>query len=286
MANEPLSRRSFLVASGGLALGAVIHVALPGETAHAATKDLSALTMTIDPYSSPMPQRVTVVLFEGPKPIAGPPVRVALTPPGGGHERVYGTKLYKKGLPKPRGVYVFEPVLDRPGPWVGKVLVDQGQKERRLDFAIDVKASPEVPTVGQPAPRAASATTADPLGVNPLCTRDPMCPLHTTSLSSVIGTGKPVAVMFATPALCQTATCGPVLDQLLAIRKSYEERIALVHAEIYRSNKGVDVSPTVKAWNLPGEPWLFTINGQGIVTNRLDGAFGRDEMKRALDTLV
>ena len=106
------------------------------------------------------------------------------------------------------------------------------------------------------------------------------------SLSSLVGAGKPIAVMFATPALCQTATCGPVLDALLSIRKPYEDRVAFVHIEIYKSNKGVDVAPTVAAWNLPGEPWLFTVDGQGTVKSRLDGAFGRDEMKQALDALV
>ena len=113
----------------------------------------------------------------------------------------------------------------------------------------------------------------------------PPCPLHAQSLSDVIGAGKPVAVMFATPALCQTATCGPVLNQLLSLRKAYADRVTFVHVEIYRSNKGATVAPTVAAWNLPGEPWLFTIDGRGTVRGRLDGAFGRDEIRQELDAL-
>jgi hypothetical protein len=110
--------------------------------------------------------------------------------------------------------------------------------------------------------------------------------LHKVSLSEVVGTGRPVAVLFATPALCQSQYCGPVLDELLDVRRPYEDRVAFVHVEIYRSNRGADLAPTVEAWGLPTEPWFFTIDGAGTITGRLDGAFGGDEMTAQLDTLV
>ena len=70
------------------------------------------------------------------------------------------------------------------------------------------------------------------------------------SLADVIGTGKPVAVMFATPALCQSQYCGPVLDELLDIMAPYRDKVTFVHVEIYKSNRGADLSPTVEAWAL------------------------------------
>ena len=277
-----MSRRGFLTATGGLALAATLHLdVLSGEAAATSTA-LSALTVSIDPYASPQPQRIGVVLYRGAKPLAGPSVKVAFAPPGSNQATVVDAKLTKVGLPGGRGVYVTEPILDRPGDWNGVALV-QG---KRVGFVLAVKAAPEVAVIGTPAPRAASPTTTNPLGVNPICTRDPVCPLHTISLSDVIGTGMPVAAMFATPALCQTATCGPVLDQLLTVRKAYVGRVAFVHVEIYQSNKGVALSPTVAAWNLPGEPWLFTIDGTGIVRGRLDGAFGRDEVQAQVAALI
>jgi hypothetical protein len=279
---EPLSRRGFLAATGGLALAATLHLDVLSSEAAAASTALSALTVSIDPYVSRQPQRIGLVLYRGAKPLAGPAVKVAFAPPGSNQATMIGTKLYKAGLPGGRGVYVSQPVLDQPGNWNGVVLV-QGKQVR---FVLQVKASAEVPVIGSTAPRAASPTMTDALGVKPICTRDPVCPLHTTSLSDVIGTSKPVAVMFATPALCQTATCGPVLDQLLTVRTSYEDRVAFVHVEIYQSNKGVEVSPTVAAWNLPGEPWLFAVDGTGIIRGRLDGAFGRDEVRALVAALA
>ena len=41
--------------------------------------------------------------------------------------------------------------------------------------------------------------------------------LALVSLAEVIGAGTPVAAMFATPALCASQYCGPVLDELLDV---------------------------------------------------------------------
>jgi hypothetical protein len=139
---------------------------------------------------------------------------------------------------------------------------------------------------GQAAPRDASPTTTDSLGVDPICTRDPECPLHTQSLSTVIGAGTPVAALFATPARCQSAYCAPVLDEFLDTIKAYGDQIAPVHIEIYKKATGTALVPTVEAWHLPSEPWLFGISGDGIVQSRIDGAFGGTEMKALLDALV
>ena len=102
----------------------------------------------------------------------------------------------------------------------------------------------------------------------------------------MIGTGRPVAVLFATPALCTSQYCGPVLDQLLSIRAPYEDRITFVHVDIYKNIRATAESPTVTAWKLPSEPWLYTIDGAGTIVNRLDTAMGKEEMRAALDELL
>jgi hypothetical protein len=110
--------------------------------------------------------------------------------------------------------------------------------------------------------------------------------LHDVSLSDVIGNGKPVAAMFATPALCQSQYCGPVLDSLLPLVDSYKDRIQFVHCDIYMNLQSEETSPTVTAWGIPSEPWLFGVDPSGAITARLDGAFGQDEMKTLLDHLA
>ena len=59
-----------------------------------------------------------------------------------------------------------------------------------------------------------------------------------------------------------------------------------MHTEIYQSLTGTALVPTVTAWHLASEPWLFGIDGGGTIQARLDGAFGGDEMQALLDGLV
>ena len=284
MAATP-SRRDFLAAAGGLALaGAAGALAGPaaGAAVPATSTALSALVVSNDLYVSDQPQRVAFVIYRGPNPAAGPSARLALAAPGTQSGEVVAAHLFDAGLPKGRGVYTIEAVLDQPGVYEGRVLT----RGKRVPLALQVRTTAAAATPGMMANRAPSPTVHDSLGVNPICTRQPPCPLHTVSLSDVIGGGKPVAVLFATPALCQTRYCGPVLDELLAARAPYENQIVFVHVEIYASLTGNQESPTVTAWNLPYEPFLFTIDGTGTIQGRLDSAFGRDEITPLLASLV
>lgn len=277
------SRRAFLAAAGGVTLAGVAGVPrLAGATIPETSTALSALLVSNDLYATSMPQRVAFVIYRGPTPATGAPAQLALAPPGSSQGLIAPARQMNAGLPKGRGVYVIDAVLDQAGTYKGEVLV-RGQ---RLPLALEVKATADAPAVGSQASRTPSPTPQQPLGVNPICTRQPPCPLHAGSLSDVIGTGRPVAVLFATPALCQTRYCGPVLDELLVARKPFEDRVTFVHVEIYTSNTGNTETPTVQAWNIPFEPFFYTVDGAGVIRGRLDSAFGRDELTPLLQALV
>ncbi len=250
------------------------------------TTDPNALTpglLSSDLYASPQPQRLAFVVFTAKRASAsGPPASITITPPKGSAGAPMPAKLHTEGLPDKRGVYVVEPTLAEVGVYKGTVDI-AGQ---RLDLPFQVKAEAQAPVAGTAAPTAASPTTSDPMGVKPLCTRDPQCPLHQKSLADLVGKGRPVAVMFATPALCQTQYCGPVLDTLLPFASEYGDRIDFVHVEIYKDGTATNLVPTVETWNLASEPWLFGIDATGKVTARLDSAFASDEIKGLLDGLV
>lgn len=280
MPPDPLSRRAFLAGTGGLIAAAAI--ARPIGAIPAKRAPLSPLVLSSDLHASPDPQRLAFAIAKGSSFASTAPAQVALAAPGSNEGVVFDTTLHKAGLPKGRGVYVSEPVLDVPGVWNAIALT----RGREVEFAIQVKETPEAPTIGTAAPLVASPTRSERLGVKPICTRVPKpCPLHATSLADLAGSGRPIAVLFATPALCQSAYCGPVLDELLEVSGDYEDRVDFVHVEIYRSNTGADISPTVEAWGLPSEPWLYTIDASGTIAARLDGAFGGDEMTTVLDAI-
>jgi hypothetical protein len=281
-----LNRRSFLAALGGLSLAAACGTSSkPGGTSPGVRPTgLNAGLLSIEPFLSTQPQRLAFALVDDNRGfVSGAPATLAIQPPGGVVMPAMTTRLHTGGLPKGRGVYVIEVAFPTAGIWQGKVHV-AGHPDATLVWQVNPQ--PVVPIPGGAAVRAASPTTAGALGVDPICTRQPACPLHTVSLDKVIGSGTPVAVMFATPARCQSRYCGPVLDQLLSMTHAYEDRIHLVHVEIYKDSTSNDVVPTVNAWSLPGEPWLFGIDRTGKVTERLDGAMSTDEVKALLDGLL
>jgi hypothetical protein len=285
-----LSRRAFLggalgVAGGLVAAGSTTDFAWASDSSPD-PKTFFPLVLSSDLAASPQAQRLVFALSHstanGIKYASGPSVTVRFRKKGGQWAQPQKPAFDRAGLPKGRGVYVARPVLDSAGVWQVEARA-QGQK---IPFTIEVKDSPVAVVPGEAAPRDPSPTTADTLGVDPICTRDPQCPLHTQSLSTVIGAGKPVAALFATPARCQSAYCAPVLDEFLDTIKPYGDQIVPVHIEIYKAPTGTTLVPTVEAWRLPSEPWLFGISADGIVQSRIDGAFGGTEMKALLDALV
>jgi hypothetical protein len=289
MAHNPipeLSRRRFLVLGGGAALlaacGSSKTTGAPSTTANTNFTDVAPGIVSIDLYTSPKPQRFAFALLAKEGYASGKPARVALAPPGSTPTTFVAAEARAKGLPAFRGVYTVMATLDRPGVWHG-ILDYQGT---HTPFVFQVQAKPLAVIPGHRAPLAASPTLTKTLGVDPICTRVPVCPLHTRSLDTIVGKGRPVAVMFATPARCQTRYCGPVLDTMLPLVATYSDRIDFVHVEIYKNNQTTDVISTVDAWGLQGEPWLFGVDAAGLVTARLDGAFDETEMRALLDGLA
>jgi hypothetical protein len=279
--SREISRRGFLAGTAGVALAAAA-AGPAGAVLGSAKKPISPLVLSSDLYASSAPQRFVFAIARGSKYASFGPAQVAFAPPGVNQADILDTNLYKDGLPRGRGIYVVDTVFPVAGFYKAAAIVDG----KKVPFSIQVKDAAEAPVVGAQPPRAASPTTANPMGVNPICTRVPACPLHDVSLADTIGTGKPVVAMFATPALCQSQYCGPVLDELLDLMAAYRDKMAMVHVEIYTSNRGATQAPTVKAWGLPSEPWLYAIDGNGVIKTRLDGAFAAAEIKAALDQLA
>lgn len=277
-----MSRRAFLAGSSGLVIAAAIPDVAFAHHEPKLGKNLNAAVLSSNLFVQPAPQRFVFGLLSKRGYVSGPPVHVGFAPPDTSETTLdlAPTRFYKAGLPEGRGVYVAEPVLDVPGVWTA---VAQIQK-RQITFAIQVHEASTALVSGAAAPHDASPTTSDTLGVKPICTRSPKCPLHDASLTDLIGAGTPVAVLFATPARCQSEYCGPVLDTLLSVRDAYPD-FAFAHVEIYKNNKTVDLAPTVEAWGLPSEPWLYTIDGAGTIVGAIDGAFGKGEIKELLNGL-
>lgn len=160
---------------------------------------------------------------------------------------------------------------------------------RELDAAVQFWARDEVdyPQIGDPIPSVVSPTATAPGTVDPICTADPPCPLHALEFATQLGARRPIALLVSTPAYCQTAICGPVLDfTVTAAGKT--PGVDFLHAEVYANPTKVDSiasatqSPVVEAFAMPFEPAMFIVDEAGILVARLDSVFDAGELDDAL----
>ena len=104
-----------------------------------------------------------------------------------------------------------------------------------------------------------------------------------TDYADVVGK-KPVVITFATPLLCQSRVCGPVVDVVEQVRAQTKANVAFIHQEIYNDNRADrGFRPQVTAWHLPTEPWTFVLDRRGRVASRFEGALSPRELAEAVD---
>ena len=154
--------------------------------------------------------------------------------------------------------------------------------------AINVIEQPKIPAEGESAPSVHTPTLDDVSDVSEIDTRIPPSTMHTEDLADVLGK-KPVVLLFATPALCLSRVCGPVVDIAEQVQAEYGEDAAFIHQEIYVNNeydpKDPKLRPQVEAFGLPTEPWLFVIDQDGEVQTRIEGAFSVSELENEVEKL-
>ena len=185
-----------------------------------------------------------------------------------------------------QAVYVTDLPLDQPGEWRLVALVERdGQTSAVRIPSVVVKTPGEdkIPEVGEKAPKIHTPTVDDVGNVTEIDTRVPPDDMHDVDFVDALGK-QPVVLLFATPALCQSRVCGPVVDVAEQVKRDHPDAAAFIHMEIWNDNdpnKGA--RPQVLDYGLRTEPWLFVINSDGTVSTRIEGAFSVDELEQALD---
>jgi hypothetical protein len=152
---------------------------------------------------------------------------------------------------------------------------------------LPVALSTPIPSVGHRPPDIVTDTLASEHGkITLVTTRTPPESMHSVSLNQVLGK-RPVALLFSTPELCKSRVCGPVTDIMVELQRQFGNRIAFIHQEVYVGNDPTQgLRPQLHSFHLETEPWLFTINRQGVITARLDGVFGINEARSALEAAL
>lgn len=297
MGVEPLITRRVFLAAGAAAL---VTAACGASSSKQATKTSGATT------TAPAQAAGLDILIATPQPLSGVDQRMTfgltfnddLVKDATGVTVAFGrsfdkvgpalpVELHSEGIPD-HPYYKTSYRFDQPGVWV--IEAHAHGKVGATQFQVIAPQSSKVPAPGQKMVPVDTPTTADHHGVDPICTRSPNCPFHTQTLTQALQAGKPTAVLFATPALCQSRVCGPVLDILVSQAPAFAGHIQFIHVEVYKSLNtqfsDADLTPGMKAYGLEFEPALFLAGADGVIRDRLDGPYDAVECRAALQRLV
>jgi hypothetical protein len=185
-------------------------------------------------------------------------------------------------------IYAAQVPFKHPGKQVALVLTKTPQGTRAALAPITVLTHSAIPHVGQRMPAIPTETVASAGGNEAkIDTRIPKAPeLHQHSLTDVLGK-QPVTLLIATPQLCQSRVCGPVVDIELQLKAQYGDRMAFIHQEVYVNNEvAKGLRAPLRQLHLQTEPWLFTIKRDGTIAARVEGSFGVNAFTQAVQAAL
>jgi hypothetical protein len=191
------------------------------------------------------------------------------------------------------GFYAAHIDIPSTGKWIFAALaVIQGKRQAAVQ-GVNVVAPTSVPApVGSKAIKVATPVATTLAKLKEICTRDPPDHMHYISLDRALSNGKPTVVTFATPLLCQSMLCGPVVDeQLLVFQKYGAGRANFIHVEEYPPGPKLQPNPNVLPrywlkWGFTTEPWTIVIDSHGIIRDRFEGPVTAAIIEQALKPLL
>ncbi len=187
-----------------------------------------------------------------------------------------------------RVVYTAQLDLPGNGDWRPAAVIKQGEETTTtLLPVISAGEFNDIPRPGQKAPLIHTPTAADVGGdLGKITTRIPPDTQNKVDYADALGK-EPIVLLFATPQFCQSRVCGPVVDVAEQAKQEFGDKAAFIHMEIYKDNDpGKHPRSQVRAFHLPTEPWLFTIDRRGTVRASIEGAFGIEAMDRAVEKAI
>jgi len=188
------------------------------------------------------------------------------------------------------GVYVAVVSFGRAGDWGVEVSATlAGKKLKPEPFRFNVlEKTPEL-AVGDPAPPSRQLTVADVKDISEIDSSYPPRPqMHDVTVADALASGKPLVVAFATPAFCESRTCGPVMETVMdPLYRKHKDEAVFIHIEPYqlkelREGSGQIPVEATSEWRINTEPWLFVVGRDGRVAARFEGIVALDEVEGAL----
>jgi hypothetical protein len=199
------------------------------------------------------------------------------------------------------GLYRAAVTLDRAGEWGLEAIQDPGTTtERSGRYIFDVQQNGTTPAIGAAVKAEDTPTATDAAGIAAISTdTNPDPDFYTTSIFGALSAHEPFVVVFATPAFCRSATCGPTLDLVKSVAADYRGRLTFIHVEPYQlsltdghlqpvltaDNNPIPIQ-AVNDWGLRTEPYIFVVDGSGKLSAKFEGIASTEELRAAFDAVA
>ncbi len=190
-----------------------------------------------------------------------------------------------------RGLYTARLDFDRPGRWRIDISAHQpGGVGGSAQLEFDVRAAPLAPAVGSPAIKSVTRTASDVPSLDQLTTGSLQDPeLYQVTIREAVESGRPSVVVFASPAFCTNAVCGPQVEVLQELKNRYRGRANFIHVDLYDNPHEIQgdlekarLSPAVLEWGLPSSEWTFVLDRHGAIAARFEAFATLEELEQAL----
>jgi hypothetical protein len=199
------------------------------------------------------------------------------------------------------GVYEAFVDLDEPGFYGLRVTLElEDGTTRQGQATFGVLPETEVHDVGDEAPRSENLTIADvEAGDAPAVAVDSRAQgedaevpdeiLHDSTIAGSIEEGTPVVAILSTPTYCVSTFCGPLTSELATVATEYEGVADFVHIEVWRDFEAQELNEAAQEWiqteSGGNEPWVFLVDGDGIIQGRWDNVLDIEDLRARLEAL-
>ena len=200
-----------------------------------------------------------------------------------------------------RGSYVAELEFPETGRWLVRAAVeDPGLGELSVGIPVLVADQTTTPSVGAVAPPTANKTAAAGEPLSTLTTgSNPDPALYRLTVDEAVTNGLPTMVVFASPSLCTSPSCGPQVETVSSLAAAHEGAANFIHVEIYDNPEEIQgdlsrgrYSAPVADWGLTrlegylNESWVFILEPGGRIAARFEGYASEAELAAALSPLL
>ncbi len=194
-----------------------------------------------------------------------------------------------------QGLYVVDRVrFDEAGVWQARLELSgpDASVPPTASLAFLVQERSVTVAVGERVPASSNPTARDVADLSEITTLHPPVPgLYQFTVAEALRRGKPLLVVFSTPAFCTSRMCGPVTDAVVQLYGRYGDRVSFIHIEPWeldtaRNEGRLVLTGIAKDWGLPTEPWVFVTDATGTVAARFEGLVGNEELSTALESVL